>query len=215
MERRRGDPESDACEPLVGTGLRRSRSVELEARVTRDSRGNPHTLGEFKQVVLMLRWLVDSTRLAQLARDNGHLAPTIYRHLHEGLRGRGLHHRGRVEGRPQGVPAQRRDATHPGRPPFHRARRHPSGPGTLPRCRPPARLMLIKHYCAPDRESAHKTQPPPAASRPKAMCAPLCWRHPRWAGPPGSTSAARRLPADRSCRQRSTGRPASQSACPR
>jgi hypothetical protein len=35
--------------------------------------------------VLVLRWLVDGTRLAQLACDNGISAPTAYRYLHEGL----------------------------------------------------------------------------------------------------------------------------------
>ncbi|MED7829063.1 HARBI1 family protein, partial [Streptomyces chiangmaiensis] len=35
--------------------------------------------------VLVLRWFVDDTRLAQLARDNGISVPTAYRYLHEGL----------------------------------------------------------------------------------------------------------------------------------
>jgi len=35
--------------------------------------------------VLVLRWFLDGTRLAQLARDNGLSASTAYRYLHEGL----------------------------------------------------------------------------------------------------------------------------------
>ncbi|GHA58045.1 hypothetical protein GCM10010303_82180 [Streptomyces purpurascens] len=37
------------------------------------------------QAVLVLRWFVDGTRVAQLARDNGISNPTAYRYLYEGL----------------------------------------------------------------------------------------------------------------------------------
>jgi hypothetical protein len=47
--------------------------------------GAPRALGVFRQAVLVLRWFVDGTRLAQLARDNDILVPTAYRYLHEGL----------------------------------------------------------------------------------------------------------------------------------
>jgi DNA-binding CsgD family transcriptional regulator len=42
-------------------------------------------LGVFKQGILVLRWFVDGTRLAQLARANQISVPTAYRYLHEGL----------------------------------------------------------------------------------------------------------------------------------
>src|SRR4051795_10526433 len=47
----------------------------------------PRALGVVKQGVLVLRWFVDGTRLAQLARDNEISVPPAYRYLHEGLTG--------------------------------------------------------------------------------------------------------------------------------
>ncbi|MFD6325979.1 IS5/IS1182 family transposase, partial [Streptomyces sp. NPDC058442] len=49
------------------------------------TRRGTRALGVFRQAVLVLRWFVDDTRLAQLARDNGISVPTAYRYLHEGL----------------------------------------------------------------------------------------------------------------------------------
>lgn len=63
---------------------------ETPARLLREHRERLGTrketgaLGVFKRGVLVLRWFVDGTRLAQLARDNGVSVPTAYRHLHEG-----------------------------------------------------------------------------------------------------------------------------------
>ena len=56
-----------------------------EHRERLGTRKNTRALGPFKQAVLVLRWFVDGTRVAQLARDNGIAAPTAYRYLHEGL----------------------------------------------------------------------------------------------------------------------------------
>ncbi|WP_406726619.1 transposase family protein [Streptomyces sp. GD-15H] len=49
------------------------------------TRRGTRALGAFRQAVLVLRWFVDGTRIAQLARDNGISVPTTYRYLHEGL----------------------------------------------------------------------------------------------------------------------------------
>ncbi|MEV6049536.1 sigma-70 family RNA polymerase sigma factor [Streptomyces sp. NPDC052107] len=49
------------------------------------TRKGTRALGVFRQAVLVLRWFVDGTRLAQLARDNGISVPNAYRYLHEGL----------------------------------------------------------------------------------------------------------------------------------
>ncbi|MFJ7236261.1 transposase family protein [Streptomyces olivaceus] len=49
------------------------------------TRKNTRSLGVFRQAVLVLRWFIDSTRLSQLARDNGISLPTAYLYLHEGL----------------------------------------------------------------------------------------------------------------------------------
>jgi len=56
-----------------------------EHRVRLATRKGTRALGVFKQAVLVLRWFVDGTRLAQLAWDNGISTPTVYRYLHEGL----------------------------------------------------------------------------------------------------------------------------------
>ncbi|OAH16208.1 hypothetical protein STSP_03990 [Streptomyces jeddahensis] len=47
------------------------------------TRKDTRALGVFKQAVLVLRWFVDGTRMAQLARDTGISVPTGYRYLHE------------------------------------------------------------------------------------------------------------------------------------
>ena len=101
-----------AVRPLVGTILRqkdptegpyaptsvistavldvRRSTAEHLARLLRDHRaviGNRRrrrALGCFRQAVLILRWLIDGTRLAQLASDNALSTSTAYRYLHEG-----------------------------------------------------------------------------------------------------------------------------------
>jgi hypothetical protein len=66
-------------------------TVEFLARLLQQhrerlgTRNNTRALGPFKQAVLVLRWFVDGTRVAQLARNNGISEPTSYRYLHEGL----------------------------------------------------------------------------------------------------------------------------------
>ncbi|MDT3729002.1 hypothetical protein ROS62_30750, partial [Streptomyces sp. DSM 41972] len=42
-------------------------------------------LTPFRQAVMVLRWFVDGTRIAQLARDNGLSKRTGYRYLREGI----------------------------------------------------------------------------------------------------------------------------------
>jgi hypothetical protein len=42
-------------------------------------------LGCYRQAILVLRWFLDATRVAQLARDNQISAPTAYRYLHEAI----------------------------------------------------------------------------------------------------------------------------------
>ncbi|WP_316785209.1 HARBI1 family protein [Streptomyces sasae] len=54
-------------------------------RIAARTRKGRRALGCFKQAVLVLRWFLDGTRLAQLTRDNRMSASTAYRYLHEGL----------------------------------------------------------------------------------------------------------------------------------
>lgn len=56
-----------------------------EHRSRLGTRKGTRALGVFKQAVLVLRWFIDGTRLAQLARDNTISTATTYRYLHEGL----------------------------------------------------------------------------------------------------------------------------------
>lgn len=53
-------------------------------RARRGTRGGTRALGCFKHAVLVLRWFLDGTRVAQLAADNGISASTCYDYLHEG-----------------------------------------------------------------------------------------------------------------------------------
>lgn len=68
----------------------RRETAETLAPLLREHRGrlstrkNTRALGVFKQAVLVLRWFVDGTRLAQLARDNGIPASTAYRYCTRG-----------------------------------------------------------------------------------------------------------------------------------
>jgi hypothetical protein len=54
-------------------------------RRRRGTRTGRRALGCYQQAVLILRWFLDRTRLAQLASDNGISASTAYRYLHEGI----------------------------------------------------------------------------------------------------------------------------------
>ena len=54
-------------------------------RVRRGTRADTRALSACDQAVLVLRWLLDGTRMAQLARDNGIGRSTGYDYLHEGI----------------------------------------------------------------------------------------------------------------------------------
>jgi DDE superfamily endonuclease len=54
-------------------------------RQRRGSRAGRRALGCFAQAVLVLRWFLDGTRVAQLAADNAIGGSTAYRYLHEGI----------------------------------------------------------------------------------------------------------------------------------
>src|SRR2546423_9911786 len=65
-------------------------------RLRRGTRAGTRALGCFKQAVLILRWFLDGTRVAQLATDNTISRSTAYDYLHEGIdalaaRAPGLH----------------------------------------------------------------------------------------------------------------------------
>jgi hypothetical protein len=61
-----------------------SRLLAAERR-RRRTRGRRRALGCYRQAVLVLRWFLDGTRLAQLAADNRIGRSTAYRYLHEGI----------------------------------------------------------------------------------------------------------------------------------
>lgn len=54
-------------------------------RRRRGTRRGRRALGCYRQAVLILRWFLDGTRLAQLAAGNRISASTTYRYLHEGI----------------------------------------------------------------------------------------------------------------------------------
>ena len=54
-------------------------------RVELGTRRGRRALGCYRQAVLVLRWYLDGTRIAQLACDNGIGKSTAYRALHEGI----------------------------------------------------------------------------------------------------------------------------------
>jgi hypothetical protein len=54
-------------------------------RRRRGTRAGRRSLGCFKQAILVLRWLLDGTRITQLAADNTLSRSTGYAYLHEGL----------------------------------------------------------------------------------------------------------------------------------
>src|SRR3954449_6963462 len=57
-------------------------AAERRGRGTRRGR---RALGCYRQALLLLRWFLDGTRLAQLAADNAISTSTAYRYLHEGI----------------------------------------------------------------------------------------------------------------------------------
>lgn len=54
-------------------------------RAQRQTRRGRRALGCYRQAVLVLRWFLDATRVAQLALDNQLSSSTTYRYLHEGI----------------------------------------------------------------------------------------------------------------------------------
>lgn len=54
-------------------------------RLRRGTRTGTRALGCYRQAVLVLRWFLDGTRVAQLARDNAIARSTAYDYLHEGI----------------------------------------------------------------------------------------------------------------------------------
>ena len=52
-------------------------------RVQRRTRKGRRALGCYRHAVLVLRWFLDGTRVAQLAVDNQLSSSTTYRYLHE------------------------------------------------------------------------------------------------------------------------------------
>jgi hypothetical protein len=71
-------PASDETVQFVSDLL----AAERRQRRTRPKR---RALGCYRQAVLILRWFLDGTRLAQLAADNDIGRSTAYRYLHEGI----------------------------------------------------------------------------------------------------------------------------------
>ncbi|MCW2882391.1 MAG: transposase [Sphaerisporangium sp.] len=61
-----------------------ARLLLLRRRQLGTRRGR-RALGGYRQAVLVIRWFLDGTRLAQLAVDNGIGVSTAYRYLHEGI----------------------------------------------------------------------------------------------------------------------------------
>lgn len=58
--------------------------LDAERRRRRTRRGR-RALGSWRHAVLVLRWFLDATRVAQLALDNQISGSTAYRYLHEGI----------------------------------------------------------------------------------------------------------------------------------
>jgi hypothetical protein len=54
-------------------------------RQRRGTRAGSRALSPFNQAVLILRWFLDGTRVAQLAVDNAIKKSTVYDYLHEGF----------------------------------------------------------------------------------------------------------------------------------
>lgn len=71
------------CRYATKTVLFLSRLLHSE-RPRRGIRTRSRALSPFNQAVLILRWFLDTTRMAQLAIDNAIGKTTAYDHLHEG-----------------------------------------------------------------------------------------------------------------------------------
>jgi hypothetical protein len=56
-----------------------------QRRIELGTRRGARALGPFRQAVLVLRWFLDATRVAQLAYDNAIALSTAYARLHEGV----------------------------------------------------------------------------------------------------------------------------------
>lgn len=54
-------------------------------RRSRGTRAGTRAMSCFAHAILVLRWFLDGTRIAQLARDNTIAGSTAYRYLHEGI----------------------------------------------------------------------------------------------------------------------------------
>lgn len=66
----------------TATRLSELLAVDQQKRGTRRGR---RALGPWRQAVLVLRWFLDATRIAQLAVDNRIGLSTAYRYVHEGI----------------------------------------------------------------------------------------------------------------------------------
>ncbi len=132
-------------------------TAESLARLLREhrerlgTRKGPRAQGVFKQGVLVLRWFVDGTRLAQLARDNRVSVPTAYRCLQEGLTVLADH-------APDLSTALERAAArrlHPSQPGRHR---HPYRPRHRPRPQR-RRPLVVREAQAPRRQRPGHLRP--------------------------------------------------------
>ena len=66
------------------TAARLARLLADDQRQRRTRKGR-RALNPWRHAVLVLRWFLDATRVAQLAVDNGIGRSTAYRYLHEGI----------------------------------------------------------------------------------------------------------------------------------
>lgn len=65
---------------------RKTQNPGMQAeRVRLGTRAGSRALSPFKQAVLILRWFLDGTGVAQLAVDNAIKKSTVYDYLHEGF----------------------------------------------------------------------------------------------------------------------------------
>ena len=86
-------PRSRVSDPVTYTGVlpigehtaaRLARLLADDQRQRRTRKGR-RALNPWRHAVLVLRWFLDATRVAQLAVDNGIGRSTAYRYLHEGI----------------------------------------------------------------------------------------------------------------------------------
>jgi hypothetical protein len=80
------DPVTYTAALPIGASTVHHLSVLLHReRIRLGTRRRRRRLGCWRQAVLVLRWLCDATRIAQLAADNRVSLATAYRYLHEGI----------------------------------------------------------------------------------------------------------------------------------